>query len=138
MIPMLDESLISAAKLASDNAKAIKSGIKVGCALQVEQGERGDILVVQGCNIESHGADNVHAEVNAVCSAVSQGIQLHDITKLYLWFPLEAQPPCGCCLQFLASHFKDDFELVCAGPDRTIRTTLGEALPFAYRRKDNQ
>lgn len=135
MTEMDKAGLIKAAQLAAINSKADKSGIKVGCVLQIEAAEKGNIAVVQGTNIETHGADTVHAEVCAVSSAISKGVQIHDIKSLVLWFPKYAQPPCGCCLQFLCNFFDDKFPLICAGPDRVIETTLGECLPFAYRSK---
>lgn len=131
------ESLITAAKLAANNAKPIKSKIAVGCVLRVEPGERGiSARNVSGCNIEMHGADNIHAEMCALSHAIAYGYGLHDVTALGLWFPLYAQAPCGACLQGLATYFKDSLELICAGPDKVIETTLGEALPFAYRCRD--
>lgn len=136
MNPMQKESYIKAAQLAAINSKAIKSGIEVGCVLIINPGARGvHERPVAGCNVECHGADTIHAEVSAVCNAIAQGYGMHDVIALFLWFPKYAQPPCGCCLQFLSNWFDNDLPLICAGPDTVIETTLGEALPFAYKER---
>jgi len=130
---MIQESLITAAKLASINAYAPKSNIQVGCILKIEPGEQGKGGIITGVNIETHGTDTVHAEVCAVAHALTRGYRMHDVVSLTLWFPKYAQPPCGACCQFLSNFFKDDFPLICAGPDGVIETTLGECLPYAYK-----
>lgn len=125
-------SLIKAAELASILASPLKSNIPVGAVYVINQG--GFKKHVASGNVEFFGAPTVHAEIAGLCKLLSLGFKPNDVECLCLWFTPKIQPPCGCCLQALASYFPNDFKIISASKSGQQINTLGELLPFAYRR----
>lgn len=128
-------SLITAAKLAAIVAKPIKSGVTVGCVIQV--GDGGPVKKrIAGANVEYHGHFATHAEVVALTKLISNGLRVEDIEAICVWFSPKIQFPCGSCLQALASHLSAEIMIIAASEAGHDIKTLGELLPFAYTSRD--
>ena len=127
------QSLIKGAELSSNLASPIKSGIKVGCIYRINQGGP-NIRHISSGNVEFYGAPAVHAEVAGLCKLFSLGYQIHDVECMCLWFGPKIQPPCGCCLQSLASYFDDNFKIISCSKDGHRIDELKDLLPSMYRR----
>lgn len=127
------QSLIKAAELASITASPIKSNIKVGAVYRVNQGGKNIRHIASG-NVEFYGAPAIHAEVAGLCKLLSMGYRIHDVECLCLWFEPKMQPPCGCCLQAIASYFKDNFKIISCSKEGHRIDELKDLLPSMYRR----
>lgn len=126
-------TLIKGAELATINSSPIKSGIRAGVIYRINQG--GIIKHIASGNVEFYGAPAVHAEVAGLCKLLSMGFSPKDVECLCLWFEPKIQPPCGCCLQALASYFPDNFQIISCSRDGHRIDTLSDLLPARYRRK---
>lgn len=127
-------ALLKAAELASLLASPIKSGIRVGAVYRINNG--GIYKHVASGNVEFSGAPTVHGEVAGLCKLLSLGFRPEDVECLCLYFKPKLQPPCGCCLQALASYFPNDFQIISCSKEEHRIDTLQDLLPFMYRRKN--
>jgi cytidine deaminase len=124
-----DQTLISAARQARQNAYAPYSGFAVGAALRTRS-ER----VFTGCNVEnaSYGL-TICAERVAVVKAISEGECDIEVIAVV---SRGGVTPCGACRQVLA-EFNSDLRVILAdleGNGREFR--LSELLPEAFLPND--
>lgn len=132
------DNLIKAAQIASGNSRAFKSNFYVGAALRVEEAEKGRATkIVTGANIEFEGSPAIHAEIAALTKLICSGIREHDVTAMAIWTQTGPHSSCGACRQALLSHLSEDVEVIFAGGNGTVETTLGELLPNVYTRERN-
>lgn len=119
--------LRDAAEAAKHRAYAPYSGFRVGAAIETERG-----TIVMGCNVEnaSYGL-TICAERNAVAAAVAGGETAFRRLALVSDAP-EPIAPCGACRQFLA-EFGEDLEVESWAGDRSVRWTVRDLLPDAFR-----
>ncbi len=123
-----EERLLDLAREAAAMAYAPYSGVRVGAALEAEDGK-----VFTGCNVEnaSYGL-SVCAERVAVFTAVANGVQTFRRLAVY---SSTGKPlyPCGACLQVI-SEFSDDLELIICGAGGVYRRcVLSSLLPHPTR-----
>ena len=129
---MNDHSLIQAAKNAMANAYAPYSGFQVGAALLCNDGR-----VFTGCNVENASFSvTACAERTALFKAVSEGCRSFKALAVvggkdgycddFAW-------PCGACRQALSEFCGEDFRVILATDDGSVRlATLGELLPGSF------
>lgn len=123
----MQNSLITAALAARENAHAPFSKFKVGAAIEDEAGR-----IHTGCNVENatYGL-TCCAERVAVFKAISEGAT--QFVRVAVVADTETlTPPCGACRQILW-EFCGDVELVLAnlrGKSETLR--LGTLFPRAF------
>jgi cytidine deaminase len=126
---VVQSELVEAAHAVRKNAHAPYSHYPVGAAIRTDDGR-----LFSGANVEnaSYGL-SVCAERSAVVAAVSSGARrITAVAVVTASSPPAA--PCGLCRQTLAEFAADDLPVTLAN-DRgeTVRTTLGELLPRAFR-----
>jgi len=124
-------SLERSAREASGMAYSPYSDIRVGAALEAEDGR-----VFTGCNVEnaSYGL-TLCAERTALFKAVSEGVKSFRRIAVCSSLP-KTLMPCGACRQVLA-EFAPDLEVIVLGDgDERQVYGLGELLPGALRRGD--
>ncbi len=121
------ESLISAAKLARENAHAPFSNFRVGAALRAKSGR-----IFSGCNVEnaSYGL-TCCAERVAIFKAISEGER--GFTAIAVVSDTDVlTPPCGACRQ-LIWEFCGDVPVVMANlKGRTETEQAGKLLPRPF------
>ena len=131
MILMIEEKvltkLIEQAKQSSENAYAPYSNFKVGAALLMKSEN-----VYTGCNVEFSDYLALHAEMNAIGTAVNNGEK--DIQAVVV-YSYSSPPvlPCGSCRQKLyefASMYKHDINVIAVNDkEERIESLLSELLP---------
>ena len=124
------DSLVDAARKASEHAFAPRSNFRVGAALETHDGR-----IFTGCNIENatYGL-TICAERVAIFKALSEGRRAFRRMAVVAE-PDEPTPPCGACRQILW-EMCGDIEVVMANLQkvhRTMRTTDLLPLPFDER-----
>ncbi|MBN1459761.1 MAG: cytidine deaminase [Armatimonadetes bacterium] len=121
------ERLASSASSAAEQAYAPYSDLRVGAALESDDGR-----VFVGCNVENSSFGlTVCAERVAVCCAVAQGART--FRRLAISTP-DAGPlsPCGACRQVLA-EFSEELPILSLGRGGLRREfDLKELLPRAF------
>jgi cytidine deaminase len=121
------EKLVAAARGASAKAYAPYSELRIGAALEGEDGR-----VYVGCNVENSSFGlTICAERAAVMCAVAQGEQ--EFRRLAI-YTTDGGPlsPCGACRQVLA-EFCDGLPIVSVGRGGLRRKfELSELLPQAF------
>jgi cytidine deaminase len=122
--------LVTAARKASELARAPFSGFNVGAALETADGS-----IVTGCNVEnaSYGL-TMCAERVALFKAVSDG---HTSFRRLVVVADTEEPasPCGACRQIIW-ELAGDIEIVLANLDReTARCRMSELLPMPFERR---
>ncbi len=123
-----ERELLDLARKAAASAHAPYSGIRVGAALQTEDGR-----VFTGCNVEnaSYGL-TVCAERVAVFAAVAGGARGFHRMAVYS-STQRALSPCGACLQ-VVSEFCRDLDFILAGEgEGPLRRRLSSLLPHPTR-----
>jgi cytidine deaminase len=124
------ESLIAAARRASQNAYASYSNFRVGAAILLENGQ-----VFSGCNVEnaSYGLTNC-AERSAIFAAVSAlgGAAVKIRALAVVNEHNVACSPCGACRQVIA-EFGPQAEIFYQGPSGMQSSTIRELLPDCFR-----
>ncbi len=115
-------------------------GLAVGAAVLAEDGQ-----VYEGCNVESWISGlGVCAERCAINHAVLHGNRKIEAVALVMNANNHSEPrPCGACLQYVHDFAEDaEVKVVMARAkngkvltDSIVVKTVGELLPFAYRRK---
>ena len=131
MILMIEEKiltkLIKQAKESSENAYAPYSNFKVGAALLMKSKK-----IYTGCNVEFSDYLALHAEMNAIGTAVDNDEK--DIQAVVV-YSYSSPPvlPCGSCRQKLfefSSMYKHDIEVIAINDkDERIESLLSELLP---------
>lgn len=131
MILMIEEDvltkLIERAKKSSDKAYAPYSNFKVGAALLMKSNN-----IYSGCNVEFSDYLALHAEMNAIGTAVDNGEK--DIQTVVVYS--NSSPPvlpCGSCRQKLYEFslmYKHDIKVIAVNSkDERIEFLLSELLP---------
>ena len=122
-LPKLKELAIESSK----HAYAPYSNFQVGAALLMNSGN-----IYSGCNVEFSDFLALHAEVNAIGSAVDNGEK--DIQAVVVYS--KSSPPvlpCGSCRQKLLEFslmFKHDIKVIAFNEkDESIEMLLSELLP---------
>jgi len=87
------KDLLNEARLASKNALPARSGIKVGCAIELDDDE-----IILGWNIEGSWQTSLHAEVSAI-SRISNSDKV--ISRVAIYAKGVDFAPCGACLDWL-------------------------------------
>ena len=119
--------LIERAKESSKKAYAPYSNFKVGAALLMKNKN-----IYTGCNVEFSDYLALHAEMNAIGTAVTNGEK--DIQAVVV-YSYSSPPvlPCGSCRQKLfefASIYKHDIEVIAINnKDERTEALLSELLP---------
>ncbi|MBI4365841.1 MAG: cytidine deaminase [Deltaproteobacteria bacterium] len=128
---MTEDRLVAAARAVREYAHAPLTGVKVGAAIETDDG-----AVIAGCNVESPTAIfHLCAERAALVAAVAKGHRgfrriatIGDFRS-----PL---PPCGYCRQALLEFAPDIKVIMATTQGRTRQATLAELMPQAYRIAD--
>jgi cytidine deaminase len=119
--------LIDAARRAREHAVATFSGVKVGAALETDDG-----TIVTGCNIENatYGL-TLCAERVAMFKALSEGHRRF-VRVAVVADTAEPTPPCGACRQILW-EFGGDLEVLLANLTEHKRTCqMKDLLPLPF------
>ena len=88
------KDLLEKARLASLNAIPVRSGIKVGCAIELLGGE-----IIHGWNIEGLWQTSLHAEVSAISRI--KFTDKYKIKRIGIYAKDVDFTPCGACLDWL-------------------------------------
>ncbi|MBA7538254.1 Cytidine deaminase [subsurface metagenome] len=120
--------LIISAKKAYENAYAPYSNFRVGVALVSKKGN-----IYTGCNVEFVDYLALHAELNAIGSAVNSGET--DIITVVVYSSCSPPVlPCGSCrqklLEFSKLHDHDITIIAVNNNDEKIKHLLSDLLPF--------
>ena len=131
MIPMSKDKvlqeLIDRAKESSEKAYAPYSEFQVGAALLMKSGK-----IFTGCNVEFSDYLALHAEMNAIGTAVDKGEKDIQTAVVYSY---SSPPvlPCGSCRQKFNEFsllFEHDIEVIAVNDKKEqIRMMLSELLP---------
>jgi cytidine deaminase len=124
------QTLARAAWAAREHAYVLGT-TKVGCALLCADGK-----IYAGCNVEhKYRCHDVHAEVNAITTMVSQG-GARPIKAVVIAAARERFTPCGGCMDWIMQFAEDDSCVIAfqGTPDGPIhRFTAKELMPFYPR-----
>ena len=116
---MTDRELLNMAFEAAENAYAPYSGLRVGAALECDDGS-----VFLGCNVENSafGPTNC-AERTAVFKAVSEGYRPGDLEELHLMVGSgNIGMPCFMCRQVITEFFEQDKKIFCYSTEGDMLT----------------
>jgi cytidine deaminase len=118
------------AKTAASHAYSPYSGLKVGAAIKVRNGD-----IYTGCNMEnsSYGLTQC-AERNAIGSAIANGVKKGDIRFLVIYVPGDTPfAPCGGCRQVMHEMMSYDAQVIscCEGDDSDF-WQIKELLPDPF------
>jgi len=117
-----NKELLKRAWLARENAYPWKSATKVGCVLQMTNGD-----IYSGWNIEGLWMTSIHAEV---CAISHIGNYKDKIKKVVIVAEVGFFTPCGACLDWLIQFAEEDCEIIIQNKDRIIyKFGLGELCP---------
>jgi cytidine deaminase len=124
------DSLIAAARAATQNAHAPYSNFHVGAAVLLESGE-----VFTGCNVEnaSYGLTNC-AERTAIFSAIAAKGKIQLAAVAAFVASGTACSPCGACRQVIAEFSQPDTLILYQGPGGVVETTIADLLPDSFKR----
>jgi len=135
----VDEHLSKLKELAIESSKhayAPYSNFHVGAALLMKGGK-----IYTGCNVEFSDFLALHAEVNAIGSAVDNGEK--DIQAVVV-YSRSSPPvlPCGSCRQKLLEFslmFKHDIKVIAFNEkDESVEMLLSELLPCGEIKLDKE
>lgn len=121
------QELINKAKESSKKAYAPYSEFKVGAALLMKSGK-----IYTGCNVEFSDYLALHAEMNAIGTAVNNGEKDIQVVIVYSY---SSPPvlPCGSCRQKLNEFsllYEHDIEVIAVNKkNEQIKMMLSELLP---------
>lgn len=121
------QELIDRAKESSEKAYAPYSNFQVGAALLMKSGK-----IYSGCNVEFSDYLALHAEMNAIGTAVNDGEK--DIQKVIV-YSYSSPPvlPCGSCRQKFNEFsliYEHDIEVIAINDkNEQIKMMLSELLP---------
>ncbi len=125
---MTDRELYKISKNMEKMAYAKFSGFRVGAALLAKDGR-----VFTGCNVEnsSYGA-TICAERTAFTKAISEGCR--EFSGIMITSSGGEAWPCGICRQFMREFCDDDFVVMTAANEDSIRSyTMDKLLPEGFR-----
>ncbi len=127
-----NETLVSLACEARENAYCPYSGIAVGAALVTESGE-----LFLGANAENAAfGPSICAERAAFAAALSAGhrkfSRIAVVGGAKDASPSRRFPPCGVCLQVMAEFCEKDFEILLSDGKEIFKTTLEALLPHGF------
>ncbi len=126
------EKLLELARQAAENSYSPYSGLRVGAALQLTNGE-----TVTGTNVEnvSYGL-TICAERAAVARAVTEfGPKIRIAAAAVANLNGLASPPCGACRQVLAEFIEPDAPVVFPAADGMRTMAFSELLPLGSEMK---
>ncbi|MGD1105601.1 MAG: cytidine deaminase [Terracidiphilus sp.] len=126
------EKLLEMAARAAENSYSPYSGVRVGAALRLTNGE-----TVTGTNVEnaSYGL-TICAERAAVARAVTEfGPKLRIAAAAVTNLNGLASPPCGACRQVLAEFFEPGALVIFPAADGMRTMALSELLPLGSEMK---
>lgn len=124
--------LEQAARAVRENAYVPYSRFKVGAAVRTSAGS-----VHAGCNVENAAyPEGTCAEAGAIAAMVAAGQTV--IAEVYVVADSPRPvPPCGGCRQKLAEFAGPEVVVTLATlSGETLRTTVGDLLPGAFRNDD--
>ena len=123
----LIKELINRAKKSAENAYCPYSGFRVGAAILTSTGK-----IFTGCNVEFSDYLALHAELNAIGSAVTQGERIFDILCVFSYSDPPVKP-CGSCRQKIAEFTqigKNDIMIIAVNNKGHIeKTWISDLLP---------
>ena len=121
------DALISAAKLARENAHAPYSNFRVGAALRAKSGR-----IFTGCNVEnaSYGL-TLCAERVAIFKAISEGERGFDAIAVVADTDT-LTPPCGACRQIIWEFCGDVSVVMSNLKGKVERESAAKLLPRAF------
>ncbi|MHA2255227.1 MAG: cytidine deaminase [Candidatus Heimdallarchaeaceae archaeon] len=121
------QELILRAKESSEKAYAQYSNFQVGAALLMKSGK-----IYTGCNVEFSDYLALHAEMNAIGTAVNDGEKDIQVVVVYS-FSSPPVLPCGSCRQKLNEFslmYEHDIEVIAVNDkNEQIKMMLSELLP---------
>lgn len=124
------DTLLKAAKEASEKAYAPYSNFPVGAAALFDSGK-----IYTGVNVEnvSYGL-SLCAERNAVASAISQG-EKGKLLAVGVYSPKQKNClPCGACRQWFSEFMGDVLEVVVEGENSCLKVyDMSELLPHGFK-----
>lgn len=120
--------LIRAAKTVSANAYAPYSGLKVGAAIECENGQ-----IHTGCNVENAAyPEGLCAEAGAIAALIASS-STHIRQICISSNHKHAIPPCGGCLQKIREFGSSQTPIIiCGAQAEPITYTLADLLPHAF------
>ncbi len=124
----MSTDLLSAAKIARENAHAPYSRFLVGAALRTPDGQ-----VFQGCNVENVAyPEGTCAEAGAIAAMCVAGQR--EIAEITVVADSPAPvPPCGGCRQKIAEFAGDGVVVTMATMEgKTLRMTVKDLLPGRF------
>lgn len=123
---MTSRELLEIAKEASKNAYSPYSNIKVGAALETNDGK-----IYTGVNVENASfGGTICAERTAIVKAVSEGEKY--FKKIAIGGSIRNLVPCGICRQFMA-EFNDSIDIVYEDENgNMIETNLKNIFPSSF------
>jgi cytidine deaminase len=122
-----DETLLSLAREATDDARVPYSEFRVGAAALTTAGE-----TYTGANLEvSNYSNSLHAEEVAVARALMDGAASVEAVAVASSAP-DLITPCGMCRQTLAEFCAPDLRVVCEAADGVRTFALDDLLPAAF------
>ncbi|TYB95704.1 MAG: cytidine deaminase [Kosmotoga sp.] len=117
--------LIEKARSVLENSYSPYSKLKVAAALLTNDG-----TIFTGVNVENSSIGlSICAERSAMVSAVSAGYRSF-VAIAITSSRKDPISPCGACRQFMAEF--GDFEVILAGEEDVINTTVYELLPIRF------
>ncbi|HAA86009.1 MAG TPA: cytidine deaminase [Kosmotogaceae bacterium] len=120
--------LIQKAREALPHAYSHYSGFSVAAALLTSDGE-----IITGVNVENSSFGlSICAERSAIVAAVAKQ-KRHFAAIAIVSSSAKPTPPCGACRQFMREF--GDFEVILAGDNEEIITSVSELLPLAFLMK---
>ncbi len=120
------KKLIEKARSVLKNSYSPYSNLKVAAALLTDDG-----TIFTGVNVENSSIGlSICAERSAMVSAISAGYRIFRAIAITST-RVEPISPCGACRQFMAEF--GDFEVILAGDEETINTTVYELLPIRFK-----
>ena len=120
---MDNHELLNEARLASKHAIPIRSGVKVGCAIEHLAG-----LVLIGWNIEGLWQTSLHAEVSAISRIMYD--TKDKIRKVAIYAKDVDFTPCGACLDWLMMFSDEHTILVTSNGTKEKTYLLKDLYPF--------
>jgi cytidine deaminase len=131
---MDDETLMEAARKASENSYSPYSHFQVGAAVLTRDGD-----VITGCNVENSSYSlSVCAERAAIFKAVSRGRKKGDFVKIAVagrphngnW---QFCSPCGACRQVLYEFTEGQFQVIYLDKSGALQSVpIEELIPDGF------
>jgi len=121
-----------------DKAYAPYSGFHVAAIVVTQAGK-----IYKGVNVESAAyPTTICAERNALHTAVTEGVQVGDISEVHILARNATQTlvkayPCGSCRQVIAEQANNDAQVYSYHSENEVEQhSISELLPFAFLGKE--